>query len=84
MFRGGSSFYCVSLKNSVDKDFRNILLKNYIEHYAYKLYDKLIHKNYLRSLSDYIFIEVVLKTYLDKLYFFISYMTNLCIKVVVV
>ena len=39
------TFYYVFLnRNSLDKDFRNILLKNYIEHCAYKLYDELVRK----------------------------------------
>ena len=43
-FFPGFFLYFLLCVNSLDKDFRNIVLKNYIEHCAYKLYDELIRK----------------------------------------
>ena len=43
-FFSGFFLYFLLCVNSLDKDFRNIVLKNYIEHCAYKLYDELVRK----------------------------------------
>ena len=40
----GFFLYFLLCVNSLDKDFRNIVLKNYIKHCAYKLYDELVCK----------------------------------------
>jgi len=44
IFFPGFFLYFLLCVNSLDKDFRNIVLKNYIEHCAYKLYDELVCK----------------------------------------
>ena len=44
LFFPGFFLYFLLCVNSLDKDFRNIVRKNYIEHCAYKVYDELVCK----------------------------------------
>ena len=44
LFFSGFFLYFLLCVNSLDKNFRNIVLKNYIEHCAYKLYEELVRK----------------------------------------
>ena len=78
-FFSGFFLYFLLCVNSLDKDFRNIVLKNYIEHCAYKLYDELVRKksswfHFHRSCVENLYRQVI---------FFTRCMMNLYIKVVV-
>ena len=76
---------CFLLTNFHDKDFRKIILKNYIEHCVFNIMNLYV-KNCPRSFLDYIFhvscaeklssAKFFRKSYLVKLYFY--KLMNLC------